>query len=95
LSDRVLLEILIDAQMIKKLSGLYGTRKLMVVYTGARRCDIVHTFLSCRVPLCLTTVGAFRTSIMEVKRREVVTQFCREISQEEALWKGEEIAGCY
>jgi hypothetical protein len=32
---------------------------------------------------------------MEVNRREVVTQFCREISQEEAIWKGEKIAGYY
>jgi len=30
-----------------------------------------------------------------LRRREVVTLFCREISQEEAIWKGEEIAGCY
>jgi len=32
---------------------------------------------------------------MEVNRREVITKFYREISQEEAIWKGEEIAGCY
>jgi len=32
---------------------------------------------------------------MGVKRREMITQFCREISQEEAILKGEEIAGCY
>jgi hypothetical protein len=32
---------------------------------------------------------------MEVNRREVVTQFCMEISEEEAIWKGEEIAVYY
>jgi hypothetical protein len=68
----------------------------MAVFTVARRWDILYTFSSCRVRLCLTTiVGVFRISSMGVKRREVVTQFRWEISQEEAIWKGEEIAGCY
>jgi uncharacterized membrane protein YuzA (DUF378 family) len=42
------------------------------------------------VPLCLTTVvGAFHISLMGVNRREVVTQFCGEISQEETIFEGQ------
>jgi hypothetical protein len=74
--------------MNKKLPGLYGIRRLMAVFTGARRSDIVHTFPTCRVPLCLTTVvGAFHISLMGMNRREVVTQFCREISQEDTIFE--------